>query len=871
MKKRFSLLVLGVSVLALSACGGRPASSSSEPAPSSSEESQTTSEQITSQEETSQELTSQEETSQEESTVEHVHTFSDEWTYDETHHWHAATCEHTELKDAYEEHALEKNADETEETCACGYVHTLVSSLAAPTNLKYEDGIFAFDAVENAKRYEVTAKLGEDVVLNETIEETSLSLYQLAKGTYEVNVVAKAGTLVSDAASLEVNQIYFKDVDQLLEAENFVSNKNHISIDADAHGGAYTLGFDDCGQGLYFSYYAFEAGERDITVRYSTGAVGSYMNMYINEDEDHPIMVLFDENTGWFGDTKESADKTVKATLKEGWNDIYLFKNGTSEDYPEYGGYAQIDYIIVGGTQKIFDSTTHSVPMKEEYRYEAEQARWHWANEYQRPNMSDPWPSHGYLGEENAYGDGVAFDISVPVAGTYLLKFASAAGTEGRYYDVTVNEDKYNVFVKTGPNWNIVAEDDGFLVHLNEGANLIDFSRGSNGNWACIDYLVVKYIGEDDPVLPTAVTGLKFENNVLSFNALEDVNEYLVTLVKDEVVLDSKVIRGTTYEVPTTIVAKEVTATVKAKSGFFVAAEGSSLVINPGFIVDQDVRLEAELATIGEKHYSVDPLASGGAYALGFDNCGEGMYFRYYSYAEGERDITIGYATGAPNSKMELIVNDEELVTVVFTENTGWFGDSHVIATVGAKINLQKGWNEIYMMKNGTSSDNYGGWVQIDYIDVKGTGNLVDVSELTDLVCSRYKLEAEGSNYSIQYAKAPALDSAFSIAYLGEQNEVGNGAYYKFYVDVAGTYKVQFFCGGEGSRKVEMKVNGEAIINNGDSYTLTTGGGWNVVAGDPGFEVELNAGWNTISMSRISNERGGGWICIDYCLVTLVS
>ena len=34
----------------------------------------------------------------------HEHTFSNEWSSNGTHHWHAATCEHTEEKGDYEEH-----------------------------------------------------------------------------------------------------------------------------------------------------------------------------------------------------------------------------------------------------------------------------------------------------------------------------------------------------------------------------------------------------------------------------------------------------------------------------------------------------------------------------------------------------------------------------------------------------------------------------------------------------------------------------------------------------------------------------------------------------------------------------------------------
>ena len=34
--------------------------------------------------------------------VEHVHIFSEEWTWDETNHWHVATCGHEEVSDKAE-------------------------------------------------------------------------------------------------------------------------------------------------------------------------------------------------------------------------------------------------------------------------------------------------------------------------------------------------------------------------------------------------------------------------------------------------------------------------------------------------------------------------------------------------------------------------------------------------------------------------------------------------------------------------------------------------------------------------------------------------------------------------------------------------
>lgn len=50
----------------------------------------------------------------------HEHTFAEDWTMDATHHWHAATCEHTEEKGGYAEHDYTDDADTNCNTC--GYV-----------------------------------------------------------------------------------------------------------------------------------------------------------------------------------------------------------------------------------------------------------------------------------------------------------------------------------------------------------------------------------------------------------------------------------------------------------------------------------------------------------------------------------------------------------------------------------------------------------------------------------------------------------------------------------------------------------------------------------------------------------------------------
>ena len=48
---------------------------------------------------------------------EHEHTYGAGWTYDATHHWHEATCEHTGEKDGYAEHTWDGGTVTTAATC----------------------------------------------------------------------------------------------------------------------------------------------------------------------------------------------------------------------------------------------------------------------------------------------------------------------------------------------------------------------------------------------------------------------------------------------------------------------------------------------------------------------------------------------------------------------------------------------------------------------------------------------------------------------------------------------------------------------------------------------------------------------------------
>ena len=75
---------------------------------------------------------------------EHVHTYSDEYTYNETQHWFAATCEHNEEKNEVEDHNFSSWTTKTSKTCTtdevlsrtcltCFYEETKVGAKAGHT------------------------------------------------------------------------------------------------------------------------------------------------------------------------------------------------------------------------------------------------------------------------------------------------------------------------------------------------------------------------------------------------------------------------------------------------------------------------------------------------------------------------------------------------------------------------------------------------------------------------------------------------------------------------------------------------------------------------------------------------------------------
>ena len=423
------------------------------------------------------------------------HVFAATYTFDETHHWKAATCEHSSEKSENEAHELVADpSDGFYQICKkCDYRGPAVAALAKPTNLSFANNVLTFGAVEYATKYDIRLYDGETELLHVEIGGTTYEV-NYAPGTYKIGVTAKHDAIKSPEATLDID-VLLKDGNLLIEAEDCLLNPAHYSYDDAAHGKGYALGFNDCGQGIAFNYYAFEAGSRTVTLCYATGVANSKMTLTL--DGVYATDVIFPENTGWFGDSKRSATVDVTVSFKQGWNHVALFKNGTGSDDPQYGGYVQLDYLTIQGTNGFYSLSDHADYDNESYRFEAEAAQWHWSNADTRPaNWGAAFSSSFGLGNIDASGDGVAFNFKVSKTGAYKVQLAygrdGSATSLPFEYRLNDGEAVSINLTNASTGWDSVSLDAGFTLDLVAGTDYkLDLYRPNGGTWLTIDYVVI--------------------------------------------------------------------------------------------------------------------------------------------------------------------------------------------------------------------------------------------------------------------------------------------------------------------------------------------------------------------------------------------
>ena len=909
-----------------------------------------------------------------------VHSFdASRYESDGKGHWHPATCAHTTERGYYEEHSFETFQDGIKKVCSvegCGYEVILISELGTPENLIYADFVVTFDKVTHAESYTVELYAGEQLEYTYVITGNSFDLREksVEAGEYTLKVTATLGSLKSVPATASAKILTY-DGDVILEAEDAVLSEKLYSRDPIAHGGAYALGIDDCGQGLYFRYFAYEAGEREVDVVYSTANAGSFMKFFIGGE--YRETVTFDQNTGWFGDSKKSATATVSLELDAGWNEIYLVKDGAAGDTPAWGGNAQIDYIRIHGTGKGFDDNDFDKSVSS-YRLEAECADWHWSNVNTRPSnwTGDGGLSHNYgLGNMEAVGDGVKFRFKVAESGAYSLRLAYGGESNGTPIKVSVNGGEAQSRRLTGATgvWNDIKLDTSGLAAELTAGEWITVDYMYDGGWYVADYLSVEKIDHihsftkrvaEDKFLASSATctekaayyysctecdehgtetfeygepnGHSFDEKrlvfdggghwhpatcghndergdyeahsfvtdnetnskscavegcgyssllvstldapknlaydpqtgVLSFDAVESATSYDIEIKKGDATV--KTANSDTNSVninELNIEAGIYTVSVTAKY-VEIKSEAAVLEINV-YVIDGDVVLEAENAVInGTGNIRINEKLHGGAYVGGINDCGQGLYFRYFAYEAGVKNIDVYYATATPGSFMKFFVNSVYQKNATFDQNTGWLGtDNITTAKTTVSLDLAQGWNEIYLIKDGAAQDTpqYGGNAEIDYILVHGSGKGFD-STAVDKSSNTYKLEAEcaGWHWANTSQRPANWGEGCSLGYaLGDINAVGDGVKYTFKVAESGTYKIQVAYGsGVDGIKFNVKIgDGEAVLREHDKT-----GSHNIFALDEGLTVELKAGETiTVDVSRAENSD---WLTFDYLLVT---
>ena len=288
--------------------------------------------------------------------------------------------------------------------------------------------------------------------------------------------------------------------------------------------------------------------------------------------------------------------------------------------------------------------------------------------------------------------------------------------------------------------------------------------------------------------------------------------------------------------------------------------------------VDRDVILEAEDGVIDGKGAKTAGCenASGGKIACDFNNCGQGLYFNYFAPVGGDHELEIAYWTGAANSKQDLYVNGTRQQTIVYEQETGWANGFNDAALAHTTIRLEEGYNTINIIKYGTSSDtsSYGGYVQLDYLIVKGTGETYDAAQL-DLTVTSMRIEAELGYFHTSTAAPVAIGSAGNGYVVGEINKEGDGADFAFLVPEDGQYELHIVYGkGAGANPIDIRLNNDASI----TYALEDypNQAWNVFY-ESATAATLTLSSKKVNKLSVTRSAEGKWFCFDAIVLVKVA
>ena len=186
----------------------------------------------------------------------HMHTFSDEWTYDATNHWHEATCGHTDEVKDFAMHdfgtASYQKIDDVwyyVEPCkVCGYEDKTALANGSVVAIEKIGYASLNDAIEN---YNGTGEIVmlENINITNDLTTQGFSAINLTKdiklnlnGKTLTRVNAKSLFVVTNDATLQINgKVQGSAINGTILAGYSGNNNGNLIID----GGTYTATVDD--------------------------------------------------------------------------------------------------------------------------------------------------------------------------------------------------------------------------------------------------------------------------------------------------------------------------------------------------------------------------------------------------------------------------------------------------------------------------------------------------------------------------------------------------------------------------------------------------------------------------------------------------
>lgn len=385
--------------------------------------------------------------------------------------------------------------------------------LGEVTNFRYENLALYFDKVKNATNYLLEIAHDNEIVFSKDISITQYDIETLNLfGTNKAYVTAYNDTEKSKKAELEFT-ITNIDRDTIYEGEHGLlnygdKNSSNYRNNSLAHNGAYAGGIDDCGNGLHFDHFSYTSGERDLEIYYTTEYPGSFHTIYVNGAPQ--AKAVYTEKTGWGAVDMFNARKvTVKISLNIGWNNIELVKNGIASDNPEWGGFAEIDYIVLKGTGKEYVvDQANTMPV---YKLQGEMGTAiKWDEEHEAWTTKNPAKYYEHasnfymLGNIDNEGEGVEMHVNVPKKGYYRIQMAYAHDNNPSdietFATITTSEAprlrvKLPLTTRTGWGEPTLSEYSD-NIELAQDGNYIYIKKSGNTGSFEIDYILLSYVGE---------------------------------------------------------------------------------------------------------------------------------------------------------------------------------------------------------------------------------------------------------------------------------------------------------------------------------------------------------------------------------------